>query len=172
MKDFKEDKVCVLLSGGSDSTLISLICKSLGKKVVSVSFELEGMKNWDCDKSEEISKRYGFEFHKVIVPNNNPKDWFLKLIKMGCSTKIQMEVLYPTLFMLDKVKSLGFKKVLSGFSNPIPDGRGEYVEFRKNHTNYWNKNCGYGTKQHLKAINNLGITTHHRKTFSPINKIK
>ncbi len=37
---------------------------------------------------------------------------------------------------------------------------------------YWNKNCGYGTKQHLKAINNLGITTHHRKTFSPINKIK
>ena len=37
---------------------------------------------------------------------------------------------------------------------------------------YWDKNCGYGTKQHLKAIKNLGITSHHRKTFSPINKIK
>tara|TARA_Y100001935_G_C17282250_1_gene498194 strand:- start:82 stop:642 length:561 start_codon:yes stop_codon:yes gene_type:complete len=37
---------------------------------------------------------------------------------------------------------------------------------------YWDKNCGYGTKQHLKAIKNLGITTHHRKTFSPINNIK
>ena len=37
---------------------------------------------------------------------------------------------------------------------------------------YWHKNYGYGTKQHLKAIKNLGITTHHRKTFSPINKIK
>ena len=37
---------------------------------------------------------------------------------------------------------------------------------------YWNQNYGYGTKQHLKAIRNLGITTHHRKTFSPINKIK
>ena len=36
----------------------------------------------------------------------------------------------------------------------------------------WDKNCGYGTKQHLKAIKNLGITSHHRKTFSPINKIK
>ena len=36
----------------------------------------------------------------------------------------------------------------------------------------WDKNCGYGTKQHLKAIKNLGITVHHRKTFSPINKIK
>tara|TARA_B100000035_G_scaffold290201_1_gene277145 strand:- start:92 stop:652 length:561 start_codon:yes stop_codon:yes gene_type:complete len=37
---------------------------------------------------------------------------------------------------------------------------------------YWNKNYGYGTKQHLKAIKDLGITNQHRKTFSPINKIK
>ena len=36
----------------------------------------------------------------------------------------------------------------------------------------WNKNYGYGTKQHIKAIKTLGITTHHRKTFSPINKFK
>ena len=36
----------------------------------------------------------------------------------------------------------------------------------------WDKNFGYGTKQHLKAIENLGITSHHRKTFSPINKVK
>jgi len=35
---------------------------------------------------------------------------------------------------------------------------------------HWEKNYGYGTKQHLKAIKKLGITTHHRKTFSPINK--
>jgi ribonuclease HII len=35
----------------------------------------------------------------------------------------------------------------------------------------WDKNCGYGTKYHLKAIKKLGITPHHRKTFSPINKI-
>jgi len=35
---------------------------------------------------------------------------------------------------------------------------------------YWDKNYGYGTKQHLKAIKKLGITSHHRKTFSPINK--
>ena len=36
----------------------------------------------------------------------------------------------------------------------------------------WDKNFGYGTRQHLNAIKNLGITSHHRKTFSPINKIK
>ena len=37
---------------------------------------------------------------------------------------------------------------------------------------YWDQNYGYGTKQHLKAIKNLGITKQHRKTFSPINKLK
>ncbi len=37
---------------------------------------------------------------------------------------------------------------------------------------YLDKNSGYGTKQHLKAIKNLGITSEHRKTFSPISKIK
>ena len=37
---------------------------------------------------------------------------------------------------------------------------------------HWDKNYGYGTKQHIKAIKTKGITSHHRKTFSPINKIK
>ena len=35
----------------------------------------------------------------------------------------------------------------------------------------WDQNFGYGTKHHLKAIKNLGITKHHRKNFSPINKL-
>ena len=35
----------------------------------------------------------------------------------------------------------------------------------------WDKNSGYGTKQHLKAIKKFGITKHHRKTFSPIHNM-
>ena len=35
----------------------------------------------------------------------------------------------------------------------------------------WNKNSGYGTKQHLKAIKKFGVTKHHRKQFSPIHNI-
>ena len=27
-------------------------------------------------------------------------------------------------------------------------------------------------KEHLKAIKKFGITSHHRKTFSPISKLK
>ena len=37
---------------------------------------------------------------------------------------------------------------------------------------YWEKNYGYGTKQHLKALKKFGITTYHRRTFSPVNKIR
>ena len=36
----------------------------------------------------------------------------------------------------------------------------------------WEQNFGYGTKQHLKAIKKLGINKHHRKTFSPISKLR
>ena len=41
----------------------------------------------------------------------------------------------------------------------------------KNKGYHWDKNFGYGTKQHLKAIKKFGITKHHRKNFSPISKI-
>ena len=81
--DFKNREVCVWLSGGADSTLIALICKSLGKKVTSISYHLDGITNWDCEKAEEISDKNGFDFHKVIVPFDDPKSWFLKLIT-GC----------------------------------------------------------------------------------------
>jgi|TARA_Y100000034_G_C6864209_1_gene393666 ribonuclease HII len=35
----------------------------------------------------------------------------------------------------------------------------------------WNKNAGYGTKDHLSAIKKFGITKYHRKTFQPIHNI-
>ena len=35
----------------------------------------------------------------------------------------------------------------------------------------WEKNAGYGTKQHLLAIKKCGITPIHRKSFKPIHNI-
>lgn len=35
----------------------------------------------------------------------------------------------------------------------------------------WEKNFGYGTKDHLKALTKFGITKHHRLTFAPISKL-
>lgn len=42
---------------------------------------------------------------------------------------------------------------------------------KKNKGYYWDKNFGYGTKQHLKALKKLGITKYHRKSFAPVSKI-
>ena len=36
---------------------------------------------------------------------------------------------------------------------------------------YWDKNAGYGTKDHLSAMKKFGITKHHRKKFLPVHNI-
>jgi ribonuclease HII len=35
----------------------------------------------------------------------------------------------------------------------------------------WEKNAGYGTAQHRDALNLVGVTPHHRRSFAPIRKI-
>lgn len=32
----------------------------------------------------------------------------------------------------------------------------------------WSRNAGYGTAEHLQAINDHGVTKHHRSSFSPV----
>ena len=35
----------------------------------------------------------------------------------------------------------------------------------------WNKNAGYGTKQHLQELISYGPTIYHRKSFEPIKSL-
>ncbi len=35
----------------------------------------------------------------------------------------------------------------------------------------WETNAGYGSKAHLAALTNLGITPHHRRSFRPVHNI-
>ena len=35
----------------------------------------------------------------------------------------------------------------------------------------WNKNFGYGTKEHLEKLQKYGTTRHHRKSFKPVHKM-
>jgi len=35
----------------------------------------------------------------------------------------------------------------------------------------WDKNFGYGTKEHLAALKKFGVTTMHRKKFMPVHNI-
>lgn len=32
----------------------------------------------------------------------------------------------------------------------------------------WERNAGYGTKEHMDALQRLGVTPHHRRSFAPV----
>lgn len=35
----------------------------------------------------------------------------------------------------------------------------------------WDRNAGYPSKQHREALQNLGVTPHHRRSFKPVHNI-
>ncbi len=90
----------------------------------------------------------------------------------------------PKLVLIDgnkipKINNYNLKNIIKG-DEKIPEisaasiiakvSRDRLVsKMSKNFIEYsWDKNCGYGTKDHLKAIKKFGITKHHRKKFQPI----
>ena len=93
----------------------------------------------------------------------------------------------PKLVLIDgnkvpKIKNYKLKNVIKG-DEKIPEisaasiiakvSRDRLVsKMSKKFIKYsWDKNAGYGTKNHLKAIKKFGITKHHRKTFQPIHNM-
>jgi ribonuclease HII len=46
------------------------------------------------------------------------------------------------------------------------------VILAQQHPGYgWETNAGYGTRVHLNALLNLGVTPHHRRSFAPVHNI-
>ena len=46
------------------------------------------------------------------------------------------------------------------------------IKLSEKFKNYaWEKNFGYGTKDHINGLKKFGITSHHRKGFRPIHNI-
>lgn len=46
------------------------------------------------------------------------------------------------------------------------------VDLAQQHPGYgWERNAGYPTKEHQLALQNLGVTTHHRRSFKPVHNI-
>ena len=77
-EQFPEEEICLLLSGGADSTLVGLVADELGKKVHSISFRLNDQTSWDFQTAKSTSNSLGWSFHEVVVPTNDPKDRFFR----------------------------------------------------------------------------------------------
>lgn len=46
------------------------------------------------------------------------------------------------------------------------------VDLAQQHPGYgWHTNMGYGSKSHMVALQNLGVTPHHRRTFKPVHNM-
>ena len=46
------------------------------------------------------------------------------------------------------------------------------IKLSEKFKNYaWERNFGYGTKDHISGLKKFGITSHHRKGFKPIHNI-
>ena len=46
------------------------------------------------------------------------------------------------------------------------------VDLAQQHPGYgWETNMGYGSKSHMQALQNLGATPHHRRSFRPVHNI-
>ncbi|MFC2969396.1 ribonuclease HII [Acidimangrovimonas pyrenivorans] len=46
------------------------------------------------------------------------------------------------------------------------------VDLAQQHPGYgWERNAGYPTKAHLQALQDIGVTPHHRRSFAPIHNI-
>ncbi|AGI70056.1 ribonuclease HII [Octadecabacter antarcticus 307] len=46
------------------------------------------------------------------------------------------------------------------------------VELAQHYPGYgWDTNAGYGSKSHISALQNIGVTPHHRRSFKPVHNM-
>ena len=67
----------------------------------------------------------------------------------------------------EKIKSIAAASIIAKVSRDL-----FMIKLSKNYPKYsWDKNFGYGTKDHLFSLKKYGITKHHRKKFKPVHNI-
>lgn len=103
-----------------------------------------------CRAVEGLSRRVR---HAIIDGNAIPKD-------LGCSAEALVK---------------GDARCLSvAAASIVAKVRrdGMMAELDREHPGYgWVRNAGYPTKEHLAALQTLGVTPHHRRSFRPIHNI-
>ncbi len=84
----------------------------------------------------------------------------------------------PSIILIDgnklpKIENYKLKSVIKGDQKiPSISAASIIAKLGIKYKSYsWGQNYGYGTKKHLRAIKKFGVTIHHRKTFSPVNKL-
>jgi len=148
--------------------------------------------------SKKISKKYRELLEKYIKKNSYWAIGSASLLEIEKLNILNASLLAmkravkklkkkPTLVLIDgnkipEIKNYKLKSIIKGDQKISEISAASIIakvsrdrliaNFSKNFKKYnWAKNAGYGTKDHMVAINKYGITKFHRKTFKPIHNI-
>ena len=158
----------------------------------NLPFELKDSKKLNRVKREDVykyfrnNKKHNFTYkitigkkkdiedkniHKVILKSmskavRSVADYKDKIIIDGSFVPKDLDK-YEVISMVkadDKIKQVSAASIIAKVFRDKLINKLHFIE-----DNYeWNKNAGYGTKNHLLAINKFGISQYHRKTYQPI----
>ncbi len=131
------------------------------------------VKFWVVKKSANEIDRLGLGVClKLAVKEILEKDCSLaNKIKIDGNTAFGLNKRYPNIQTIikgdEKIAQIAMASVLA---KAFKDR--EMLELHALFKEYgWDKNCGYGTKQHIEAINKLGTTPFHRRSFTLKNNL-
>lgn len=139
--------VAIMLSGGIDSSAIAVLAKETGREVHTITAGYKGQH--DCDEREvarKFAKEKGLNYHEVELDEKDFNNCFEELTEhidepVTDSAAIAQWALYR------KVKSLGFKVLLSGmggdelfYGYPYWNQLGESLKLHRKHQSLhpWN----------------------------------
>jgi len=109
-----ENDVALLLSGGVDSMSVGFSAHRLGKKITAYTFKTDKHDSYDYNKAKEVADKMNWDFVGVVIPTENLKEDFFKLLnEHNCIKKTHFECLYPFLYVYPRIKE---QYVLSGWA--------------------------------------------------------
>lgn len=89
----------------------------------------------------------------LIDGNRLPKNW-----EYPCQAVIKGDDLSFSIAAASIIAKVTRDRIMTDLSKAYPAYK-------------WDKNAGYGTKDHILALQEFGITPHHRRSYAPIQKI-
>jgi len=108
-----ENDVAILLSGGVDSMSVGFSAHRLGKKITAYTFKTDKHDSYDYNKAKEVADKMNWDFVGVVVPTENLKEDFFRLLNdYNCVKKTHFECIYPFLYVYPNIKE---RYVLSGW---------------------------------------------------------
>lgn len=137
-REFPEDEVAILLSGGTDSLTLALATHHLKKKIVAYTFRVVGFPSPDYRTAHSVCEKMGWRFVGVDITLDDLAERFLDLFyEFRCERKTEAEVLFPMWAVIDRVVADGFSKALTGLGSPIPTSAEKGKKCDKDPAAFW-----------------------------------